>query len=47
MSCKLKKNTWGPKSPLFLLYFKKLCDDYQNLNLVFFVIYLASWGYIG
>ena len=22
MSCKLKKNTWGPHSPLFLLYFK-------------------------
>ena len=45
MSCKLKKNTWGPKSPLFVLYFK----DCVMITNVWFWYFLSctSWGYIG
>ena len=33
--------------PIFHLIFRRSCDDYQCLILVFSVIYLDSWGYIG
>ena len=39
-----KKNTWGP---IFRLIFQRSSDDYQCLILVFSVIYLDLWGYIG
>ena len=38
MSCKLKKNTLGPKSPLFLLYFK----DCVMVTNVWFWHFLSS-----
>ena len=46
MSCKLKKNTWGPNSPLSVLYFK----DCVMITCVWFWYFLSStysWGYIG
>ena len=48
MSCKLKKNTRGPSSPLYLLYFKD-CVMITNVWFCYFlsVIYLDSWGYMG
>ena len=45
-SWKLKRNTWAP-IPINCLIFQRLCDDYKCLILVFSVIYLDSWGYIG
>ena len=38
MSCKLRKNTWGPNSPLFRLYFK----DCVMITNVWFWYFLSS-----
>ena len=41
MSCKLKKNM-GLQFSIVLLIFKRLCDDYQCLILIFSVIYFRT-----
>ena len=43
MSCKLRKNTWGPNSPLFLLYFKN-CLMITNVWFCYFLSLLRLMG---
>ena len=47
MPCKLKKKYMRPYFPIFRLIFQRSCDHYRCLILVFSVLYLKSWGYIG
>ena len=42
-----EKEYMGPKFSIVPLILQRLCDDNKCLILVFSVIYLDSWGYIG